>query len=70
MPSLRRVCLCRVHYFPEGKIRQDGRIHPFRRGVGRLVASVDEPSRLQVVPFYHTGTEIVQPTTPTSQSSR
>ena len=32
-------------------IRQDGRIHPFRRGVGRLVAAIDEPSRLLVLPF-------------------
>ena len=29
-----------VHYFPEGVIRQDGHIRMFRRGVGRLVASV------------------------------
>ena len=57
-----------VHYFPEGKIRQDGRVHPFRRGVGRLVASIDEPDRLQVLPFYHTGTDKLQPTTPTSTS--
>lgn len=52
-----------VHYFPEGKIRQDGRIHPFQRGVGRLAASVDGT---QVLPFYHTGCEIIQPTTPSS----
>ena len=57
-----------VHYFPEGKIRQDGRIHPFRRGVGRLVASVEEPQRLQVLPFYHVGLDRVQPTTPGSTS--
>jgi monolysocardiolipin acyltransferase len=57
-----------LHYFPEGKIRQDGRIHPFRRGVGRLVASVEEPERLQVLPFYHTGCDKLQPTTPTSTS--
>ena len=55
-----------VHYFPEGKIRQDGRVHPFRRGVGRLVAAIDEPEDLQVLPFYHTGTDTLQPTTPTS----
>ena len=29
-----------VHYFPEGVIRQDGHIRMFRRGVGRIVASV------------------------------
>ena len=57
-----------VHYFPEGKIRQDGRVHPFRRGVGRLVASINEPKSLQVVPFYHTGNDTLQPTTPTSKS--
>lgn len=56
----------RVHYFPEGKIRQDGRVHPFRRGVGRIVAAIDEPSRLLVLPFYHTGNDKLQPTTPTS----
>ena len=43
------MCAPRVHYFPEGKIRQDGRLHPFRRGVGRLVASIDDPSRLVVL---------------------
>ena len=57
-----------VHYFPEGKIRQDGRVHPFRRGVGRLVASIDQPSDLVVLPFYHTGCDKLQPTTPTSTS--
>jgi monolysocardiolipin acyltransferase len=57
-----------VHYFPEGKIRQDGRVHPFRRGVGRLVASVEQPARLLVLPFYHTGLDRVQPTSPTSLS--
>lgn len=56
-----------VHYFPEGKIRQDGRIHPFRRGVGRLVAGVENSDSLQVVPFYHTGCDKLQPTTPTSK---
>ena len=50
----------------EGKIRQDNRVHPFRRGVGRLVASVDPPQHLEVLPFYHTGCDQVQPTTPTS----
>ena len=39
--------------------RQDGRVHPFRRGVGRLVAAVDEGDdandRLVVLPFYHPG---------------
>ena len=59
-----------VHYFPEGKIRQDGRVHPFRRGVGRLAAeSVNSDlGRLCVLPFYHTGTDALQPTTPTSKS--
>jgi 1-acyl-sn-glycerol-3-phosphate acyltransferase len=57
-----------VHYFPEGKIRQDGRVHPFRRGVGRLAACVQEPARLIVLPFYHTGCDQLQPTTPTSTS--
>jgi len=57
-----------VHFFPEGKIRQDGRVHPFRRGVGRLVASVESPQRLQVLPFYHTGLDAVQPTTPHSKA--
>lgn len=31
-----------VHYFPEGSIRQDGKVHRFRRGVGRIVAAVAE----------------------------
>lgn len=57
-----------VHYFPEGKIRQDGRIHPFRRGVGRLVAGVDDPGALQVLPFYHMGCDAIQPTTPSSKT--
>ena len=59
-----------VHYFPEGKIRQDGRVHPFRRGVGRLVAECidDDTRKLQVLPFYHTGTDKLQPTTPHSTS--
>ena len=57
-----------VHYFPEGKIRQDGRIHPFRRGVGRLAASVGEGEELQVLPFYHEGTSTIQPTTPTAKT--
>ena len=57
-----------VHYFPEGKIRQDGRIHPFRRGVGRIAASVSDDESLLVVPFYHTGTDEIQPTTPTSKT--
>mmetsp|Transcript_17940 Transcript_17940/g.45885 ORF Transcript_17940/g.45885 Transcript_17940/m.45885 type:complete len:329 (-) Transcript_17940:299-1285(-) len=58
-----------VHYFPEGKIRQDGRVHPFRRGVGRLAASVDDDSdSLIVLPFYHTGTDRIQPTTPTAKT--
>ena len=48
--------------FPEGTIRQDGRVHRFRRGVGRLVAAVAEPRALLVVPYYHTGAEQVQPT--------
>ena len=34
-----------VHYFPEVKIRQDGHVHLFRRGVGRLVAAVSEPQQ-------------------------
>ena len=64
------ACAEWVHYFPEGKIRQDGRVHPFRRGVGRLAAEgVDEETqRLQVLPFYHTGTDTLQPTTPTSKA--
>uniref|UniRef100_A0A7S0J2L1 Tafazzin family protein n=1 Tax=Calcidiscus leptoporus TaxID=127549 RepID=A0A7S0J2L1_9EUKA len=57
-----------VHYFPEGKIRQDQRIHPFRRGVGRLVASVPDAEKLQVLPFYFMGTDVIQPTTPQSSS--
>ena len=58
-----------VHYFPEGKIRQDGRIHPFRRGVGRIAASVGEGDEtLQVLPFYHTGADKIQPTTPSSST--
>ena len=28
--------------FPEGSIRQDGKVHRFRRGVGRIVAAVAE----------------------------
>lgn len=32
-----------VHYFPEGKIRQDGAVHLFRRGVGRIVAEALQP---------------------------
>lgn len=56
-----------VHFFPEGKIRQDGRIHPFRRGVGRLVLmSADDPGTLQVLPFFHMGNEVLQPTRPTA----
>jgi len=56
-----------VHYFPEGKIRQDGRIHPFRRGVGRLVASVGEgDDAVQVLPFYHVGADEIQPTSPSA----
>ena len=57
-----------VHYFPEGTIRQDGAVRQFRRGVGRLVAAIREPADLRVQPFYHTGCEVLQPTTPTSQS--
>ena len=57
-----------VHYFPEGKIRQDGRVHPFRRGVGRIIGSIEEPSNLTVLPFYHMGNDKLQPTTPTSTS--
>lgn len=56
-----------VHYFPEGKIRQDGRVHPFRRGVGRIVAEAsddDGHAKLTVLPFYHTGTDRLQPTDP------
>lgn len=57
-----------VHYFPEGTIRQDGRIRMFRRGVGRLVAAVPEPGALVVLPFYHVGADKVQPTTQTAAS--
>ena len=57
-----------VHYFPEGKIWQDGHVHRFRRGVGRLVAAVPDPKRLLVVPYYHTGADTVQPTSAESTS--
>ena len=57
-----------MHYFPEGKIRQDGRVHPFRRGVGRLAACVAAADELLVIPFYHAGTEIIQPTSRHSSS--
>jgi monolysocardiolipin acyltransferase len=57
-----------VHYFPEGKIRQDGRVHTFRRGVGRIIASIEKTDSLQVLPFYHIGLDTVQPTTPDSTS--
>eukprot|EP00962_Isochrysis_galbana_P060069 scaffold34051_cov124-Isochrysis_galbana.AAC.1 len=57
-----------VHYFPEGKIRQDGYVHQFRRGVGRIVASMEKTGSLQVIPFYHIGLDRVQPTTPESTS--
>lgn len=29
-----------VHFFPEGIVRQDGHVRPFRRGVGRIVAAL------------------------------
>ena len=57
-----------VHYFPEGKIRQDRHVHPFRRGVGRIIAAIDDTDHLQVLPFYHIGLDNVQPTTPESTS--
>ncbi|KAL1521223.1 hypothetical protein AB1Y20_022772 [Prymnesium parvum] len=50
-----------VHYFPEGRIKQDGEVHMFRRGVGRLVAAVRQSERLRVLPFYIHGTDVLQP---------
>ncbi|KAJ3121996.1 hypothetical protein HK098_003181 [Nowakowskiella sp. JEL0407] len=40
-----------VHVFPEAKIVQDGTIHPFRWGIGRLIMESKTPPI--VVPFFH-----------------
>ena len=36
--------------------------------MGKLVAAVPEPASLVVLPYYHTGADVVQPTTRTSTS--
>ena len=46
---------------PAAWLAQDGEVHMFRRGVGRLVAAVRVCEQLQVLPYYIHGTDVLQP---------
>lgn len=51
-----------LHVFPEGRVRQDGRLNPLRGGFAQLLCGLahTQPPPL-VVPFHHTGMSGVMP---------
>jgi len=48
-----------LHLFPEGRVYQDGDVHPARLGVGRLIFEAEKTP--VVLPIYHKGMENVKP---------
>ncbi|WIA39432.1 hypothetical protein OEZ86_005534 [Tetradesmus obliquus] len=53
-----------LHIFPEGRVTPDGRVGPFRQGIGRLVCDAKEAAGGRdpvILPFFHSHMSRVMP---------